>query len=531
MTRKQPNILFILTDEQRADHLGCYGNSILQTPNIDSIANQGVAYDRFYTAVPVCMPNRASIATGRLPSAHGVRQNGIPLSLESTTFVDILTAGGYSTAAIGKLHLQNIGNAPIYERSKPGKKGQLSPPELLREAYKLDRQTDLYKAENIEAWRNDPQRKIKTPYYGFDHVRICSGDGDMVEGHYTSWANDRHADVSSLRGPENAFPAEDYSVPQAYRTRMPEELYPTKYIAEETISFLSDHAQNTDDQPFFIHCSFPNPHHPFSPPGKYWDMYNPDDIELPPSFDWKMPDNLPPVPGIKEGFERGRKEPNAYWPIEVTERQAREAIALTYGMISMIDDAVGEILASLNSFGLSENTIIIFASDHGDYMGDQGMLLKLGLHRHSTIRMPFIWCDLNLARTSERDGRLASTIDIAPTILDAAGLRPYHGIQGFSLLDKVKIREGVVIEDYGVGVFRDPDAVAGMLTYVTDQWRMTIFEGTNWGELYNLVDDPDEVKNLWNNKNSQAIKNELNSGLIHELINLRDRSASPTGQG
>ena len=104
-------------------------------------------------------------------------------------------------------------------------------------------------------------------------------------------------------------------------------------------------------------------------------------------------ERLPPVPGVIEGFERGRAEPNAYWPIEATERQAREAIALTFGMISMIDDAIGAILNSLKSLGLAENTIVIFASDHGDYMGDQGMLLKLGLHRHSTIRMPFIWYD------------------------------------------------------------------------------------------------------------------------------------------
>ncbi|MFP6688593.1 MAG: sulfatase-like hydrolase/transferase, partial [Alphaproteobacteria bacterium] len=364
-----------------------------------------------------------------------------------------------------------------------------------------------------------------------EHLRICSGDGDMVEGHFTAWLNERHPDPASLRGSRNAHPAENYSVPQAYRTSMPEELYPTRYIEEETITFIEEHSRDASDNPFFVHCSFPDPHHPFTPPGKYWDMYDPDDMELPASFNIKMTDNLPPVPGVIEGFERGRADPNAYWPIEATERQAREAIALTFGMIAMIDDAIGEVLKTLQSLKLAENTIIIFASDHGDYMGDQGMLLKLGLHRHSTIRMPFIWYDPASTQPGRSDARLASTIDIAPTILDAAGLRPYHGIQGCSLLGNTEIRQGVVIEDYGTGVFRDPDAAAGILTYVTEQWRMTLFEGTVWGELYNLDDDPDEITNLWNRQDHSIIKNQLNQSLIYELIGLRDRSMSPTGQG
>ena len=264
--RKRPNILLFLTDEQRADHLGCYGNSILRTPHIDGIAQSGARYDRFYTAVPVCMPNRASLATGRMPSAHGVRQNGIPLPLESTTFVDLLAAAGYRPAAIGKIHLQNIGDAPTDSRSLPGGEGQVSPPPEFAEAIKHDRMTDAYKAENIRAWQNNPRRQISTPYYGFEHLRICSGDGDMVEGHFTAWLSERHSDPASLKGPQHAYPADDYSVPQAYRTSMPEELYPTRYIEEETIAFIEEHSLNAPDSPFFVHCSFPNPHHPFTPP-------------------------------------------------------------------------------------------------------------------------------------------------------------------------------------------------------------------------------------------------------------------------
>ena len=110
----RPNFLFIITDQHRADHLGCYGNPVVRTPNIDRLAQNGTRFERFYVATPICMPNRATLMTGRMPSLHGARQNGIPLSLTATTFVDIMRAAGYNTALIGKCHLQSInGNPPV----------------------------------------------------------------------------------------------------------------------------------------------------------------------------------------------------------------------------------------------------------------------------------------------------------------------------------------------------------------------------------------------------------------------------------
>ena len=111
---RQPNFLLIITDQHRADYLGCYGHALLKTPHIDSIAARGTRFDRFYVATPVCMPNRATLMTGRMPSVHGVRSNGVPLSLRSNTFVDALRAGGYATALVGKSHLQNFtGFGPV----------------------------------------------------------------------------------------------------------------------------------------------------------------------------------------------------------------------------------------------------------------------------------------------------------------------------------------------------------------------------------------------------------------------------------
>ena len=116
----RPNFLLFITDQHRADFLGCYGHPVLRTPHIDSIAARGTAFDRFYVASPVCQPNRASLMTGRMPSVHDVRSNGIPLSMNAVTFVDLLRDAGYRTALVGKSHLQNFtGYAPIIKRPPP----------------------------------------------------------------------------------------------------------------------------------------------------------------------------------------------------------------------------------------------------------------------------------------------------------------------------------------------------------------------------------------------------------------------------
>ena len=108
----RPNFVLFITDQHRVDYLSCYGHPVLKTPHIDSIAAHGTCFDRFYVATPVCMPNRATLMTGRMPSVHGVRHNGIPLSLDATTFADMLRVSGYRTAMVGKSHLQNMTGDP-----------------------------------------------------------------------------------------------------------------------------------------------------------------------------------------------------------------------------------------------------------------------------------------------------------------------------------------------------------------------------------------------------------------------------------
>src|SRR6202451_4552496 len=140
----RPNILLFITDQHRVDFLGCYGHPVLQTPHIDSVAARGTRFDRFYVATPVCMPNRATLMTGRMPSVHGVRSNGMPLSLRSNTFVDALRAGGYATALVGKSHLQSFtGFGPVLGRNPPRPGDRLLDAEFA-EALKPSENDDAY---------------------------------------------------------------------------------------------------------------------------------------------------------------------------------------------------------------------------------------------------------------------------------------------------------------------------------------------------------------------------------------------------
>src|SRR5262252_2141377 len=154
---ERPNFLFFIADQLRADHLGCYGNRIIRTPAIDSLAARGVAFDRFYVASPVCQPNRATLMTGRMPSLHGVRYTGISLSLDANTFVDLFRAAGWRTALIGKSHLQNMTGMPtVVDRSAPPQ-GYAPPPAGFDEAEKNDLADPAYEQENGQEWDRDPK--------------------------------------------------------------------------------------------------------------------------------------------------------------------------------------------------------------------------------------------------------------------------------------------------------------------------------------------------------------------------------------
>ena len=506
----RPNILLITTDQHRADHLGCAGDRLLVTPHLDSLAQRGVMFERCHVASPVCMPNRAAMMTGRVPSAAGVRMNGVPLSLQARTFVDQLREAGWQTALIGKAHLQPMTARPAAWR------GRADSPQA--QALADLRDDDAYRQESVTRWA-DPAHRLRLPYYGFDHVQLCLEHGDQVGGDYERWLRAQGADPAGLCGRANALPGKVPDVLDAWRTRLPEELHPTRYVALRTIEWLREHQRgNRREQPFFVHCSFPDPHHPFNPPGRYWGLFDPADVVLPPHCGPAVPQDVPLKRALHAELAAAKRPSGTSRAIAVTPDEARVAIALNHGAIAFIDEAVGRLTAHLRASGLDQSTVVIFTSDHGDFMGDHGLLNKGPLHYQGLVRVPFIWADPQ-ERPGGRDQRLCSTLDLATTVLARCGLRSAHGLHGRDLRSPPGTgeREAVLIEEEAHHRYPGAPFPLRVRTLVTGRWRLSVRADEDWGELYDLAGDPLEQNNLWADPACSKLRGDLALRLVQEM--------------
>lgn len=519
---QQPNFLLFVTDQHRADHLACYGNPMLATPNIDALAAQGCVFDEFHVATPICQPNRASLMTGRMPSAHGLQMNGRELSLGETTFVQSLQAAGYRTALAGKSHLQNITALPALW---PGEAHRL--PGDARRRY-----PGVYGQEVWKRWEDDPAFDLTLPYYGFEQVALTIGHADEQHGHWRRWLRAQTPDADRLIGPDNAIPTPEFALTalrQAWRTRVPEELYPTRYIAQRSCDMLAEFAQGT--QPFFLQCSFPDPHHPFTPPGRYWDMFRPDDVALPASFDAPANES-PQLQWLREARARNPQAKPGYGAFACSAREAREGLALNYGSIACVDDAVGRVMAQLRTLGMDRDTVVMFTSDHGELLGEYGLMFKGGLHCRPLVRVPFVWRDTEGQRRATRTQALAQTTDIAATVLARAGLPPVNGMQGKNLLglargSDAQVREHLVVEEESQRIDFGLARRNRMRTLRTPRHRLTLYDGQAWGELFDLQEDPREQHNLWSDPGAAHLRGELGTELAYAMLDLADTSPYP----
>ena len=255
MALNRPNFIFFITDQQRADWLGCYGHPVVKTPNIDAIARSGTRFDNFFVASPVCMPNRASLLTGRYPTQHGLRYNGCTLPHRANTFVDVLAKAGYKTATIGKSHLQPMTDkGPLRETEKE--------PGPIEEAWQPER-GDFYQ-EQASRYNTEDKYSFETPYYGYQHVDMVTRHGDRCGGHYQQWFRATTPNWKQLQDDKNEL-THNYSCPQAFRTPIPVDKYPTSYIKNQSIEFIKNSLK--EDQPFFLFISFPGPPPGVDPPG------------------------------------------------------------------------------------------------------------------------------------------------------------------------------------------------------------------------------------------------------------------------
>lgn len=492
-----------MTDQQRHDHLGCSGNPVLRTPNIDRIAASGVRFDRTYVSNPLCMPSRASLITGLTPRAHRVRSNGIPLDPMVPTLTQALVDAGYRTHAAGKLHFQCVQNV---------------------KGLPLDAHDPTVDTENRDLWMSSRLTKLPSPYYGFQTTDFVGSHGDRIYGEYVQWLAATHPNMVQLLSREHAR-VPSTGADQSWKSALPPELHYTTWVANKTIDFLQREGQR---EPFFLLCSFSDPHHPYCPPAPYDSLYDPADVPMPTRRDGEL-DALPPFYRLL--YEQGSMVSGRMAPTRINDENMREIIAHTYGMITLIDDQVGRVLNQLEEQGLRENTVVVFMSDHGDMMGDHWMLNKGPFHFEGLLRVPFMWSWPARFKEGVVMNGLTSLLDFAPTILDLCGvpfpegdtpvipeapamLPPYPGEVLTPLLEQGtgSLRSAVVIEN-------DEDYLGlRVRTLVTDQHKLTIYANKPYGELFDLRNDPGELMNRFQDKDYQPLRNSLTEQLLHELV-------------
>ncbi|MFD2670936.1 sulfatase family protein [Marinicrinis sediminis] len=474
------NVLLILTDQQRKDSMGCYGNPYAHTPHLDRLAAQSVKFERCYVANPICMPNRMSIFTGRYPRSHGMWTNGLLLDRQPATAADWFAQAGYQTASIGKLHF-----APYSAKADSGS------------------------LESADRWRSfSDDFDWNGPYCGFDHVELTIGHTNPI-AHYGRWFRENGGTPEMLsRTPLSG-------IADTGARGLPEKLHDSTFIADRTIQYLK--TQRQEDKPFFLVASFPDPHHPFDPPEETAARYRDKPVKEPVGSKQDLQTRPDHYQMHYEGrwHRKGEIEPD--YPDEMTDTQIKERIRNTYAMVELIDQNIGRMLDSLEESGLAEDTVIVFTSDHGELLGDHGLWYKGPFFYEGLMNVPLL-VSAKGTLGARVTNHLASSVDIFPTLCELAGISPPDDIDGLSL-NRHLIEPDEVVRDRCIIEYRpgfgqtDTDSKA----IVTDRWKLVQY-GHGACELTDLKLDPEERQNRSCLPENQAVIESLRHQLLCEVI-------------
>ncbi|MEO1237441.1 MAG: sulfatase-like hydrolase/transferase [Planctomycetota bacterium] len=521
----RPNLLLITSDQQHWSTLGVL-NPTIQTPHLDRLAAMGVNFTRAYCPNPTCTPTRASILTGMHPSAHGAFTLGTKLPEHVPTLGDHLRAlpGGYRSTLVGKAHFQPLASTP--------------------DCHSVESYPTL---RDLDFWRTFNDRH--TPWYGFDRVELARNHTDEGHAgqHYALWLEEQGLsnwrDYFQVRSdgvkdtPTDARLAPPHA-PDAgpgWRAdmswKLPEEHHYTAWTGQRTIAAIEDAV--SDDAPFFVWSSYHDPHPPYCVPEPWASLYDPADMDVGAFRDGEF-DRMPPPHRLTRDpdadfseFNRDGLGNHGYqFHAGVSEDDLKRAQAVYYGMISFMDHWIGRTLDTLEALDLLDDTLIVFTSDHGHFLGQHGLVAKGPFHYEDLIRVPMIAAFGDRLPRGTTNDSIQSLVDLAPTFLAAAGLDPTpRHMQGVNQLAEdlpgpFRGREVAIVENH-----HQAGPEVHLRTLVTDRYKLTVYRGRpDWGELFDLQDDPGEHHNLYADPAHAATRADLMQQLV--LADL-DREPAP----
>ena len=501
------NILFIMCDQLRFDYLSCYGHPHLETPNIDALAARGVRFTRAYVQSPVCGSSRMSFYTGRYVSSHGASWNGIPLKVGEMTMGDYLRPLGVQTALVGKTHMRPDRDGMERLGIDPDSIIGVRASECGFDPYERD--------DGLHGVGPDGRYDPQPPRYN----RYLNDNGYPGDNPWHDWANSGEDEDGNI---VSGWAMHHARLPARVKAEHSE----TPYMTGRAMEFIRE----AGDEPWCLHLSYIKPHWPYIAPAPYHDMYGAQFV----------------VPAVRTEAERADPHPvyREFMDHKMSRVLAQDEARLTVipaymGLVRQIDDQLGVLFGFLEERGLFDNTMIVFTSDHGDYLGDHWLGEKDLFHEPS-VKIPLIVYDPSKAADKTRGtacDALTESIDLAPTFIDAVGGdsgEQSHRLEGRSLLPVLHGEQpadwrGFVISEYDYSI--QPAATRlgleprdARLFMVADQrWKYVHAPGFR-PMLFDLQEDPSEFNDLGADPDYERERGILADALAEWALRLSQRT-------
>ena len=464
MADSRPNIILIITDQQRFDTIKALGFDYMDTPNLDRLVEEGVSFTNCHITAPSCAPARASLFTGYYPHTTGILKNG---DRWTSSWVENLNAAGYHCVNVGKMHTSPF-ETPLgfHER---------------------------YVVENKD-------RYLEGRYYFDEWDKALRARGLVKQQRVLYRQRDDYNDSLG-----------------AFDWELPEDLHSDMFVGDFATWWLRNKPK--PDGPLFLQVGFPGPHPPYDPSPRFSQPYMEKELPVQEVSEEELAGQPPPFQEMRVHNSEVDHD-SVMHLLDPTPEQRRRQRAYYMANVTMIDEKVGELLTALDERGYLENSVVIFTSDHGDCLGDHGHSQKWTMYDIITRVPTIVWAPNRFAGGRSLD-QLCSLFDLGPTILDLAGLDTPDDFEAESLLPALQGKDWNGRETVFAEHCRDGLLPAEYMSMArTMDWKLVHFVGEEFGQLFDLANDPQEITNLWEDPAHAARKEEL----LRTLLTWRIRS-------